>query len=149
MSDDGLEQELRDAADLLDPVPARLVQMATTAYTWRTVDAELARLVFDSLDAATVRGPGPHQSRLFVFQAGALTVDVEVTADGPAGRRIVGRLTPAQAARIECRCGDQQQSTTADQLGRFACTVPPVGPFRLLCQPVESASPLVTEWVSA
>ena len=34
-----------------DPVPERLDEAARSAYTWRTIDAELAELMADSADA--------------------------------------------------------------------------------------------------
>ena len=82
MSDDrsGLEEELRDLARLLDPVPEHLVRQAVSAYAWHTVDAEPAELTFDSFapeQAALVRGPrGP---RLLTFEAPTLTVEIEIT----------------------------------------------------------------------
>jgi hypothetical protein len=146
MSDDELERELRQAADRFDPLPERARQGAVAAFTWRTVDAELARLAFDSLESATVRGP--QYSRLFVFETDGLTIEIEVTGDGTGNRRIVGRLSPAQVAEIECRCGEQQTSTTTDDLGRFTIEVPPVGAFRLVCRR-RGAGAVATEWVSA
>jgi hypothetical protein len=145
MSDDELEGQLRYAAELLDPVPERLLRDATAAFTWRTVDAELASLVFDSVDAGAIRGA--RDTRLFIFEGTRGSAEVEVSVDPAGGRRLVGRVDPVRPARIECRCGEQQTSTTADELGRFTLTAPPTGPFRLLCQFEDGT--LVTEWVSA
>jgi len=62
--DAGLEAGLRDAAARFDPVPAELIQAAVAAFSWRTADAELAALAFDSLldqaGDALVRGAGDH-----------------------------------------------------------------------------------------
>jgi hypothetical protein len=104
MSDDDmlrLEEELRRAARLLDPVPERLVRQARYAYAFHTVDAELAELTFDSLapeHAGAVRGPaGP---RLLTFEAATLTVEIEIDEDGD-GLRLTGRISPPRAADVD------------------------------------------------
>src|SRR5216684_8898574 len=59
--DTELEEELRRAAARFDPVPGELLRAAASVFTWRTIDAELAELVFDSLvdhdEVSLVRGP--------------------------------------------------------------------------------------------
>ena len=57
------EAELRAIFSHVDPVPPLLDDAARAAFTWRTVDAELAELMRDSADAseeagALVRGGG-------------------------------------------------------------------------------------------
>jgi hypothetical protein len=152
--DDALEDELRLAAQLIDPVPPHLLHSAAGAFTWRTVDAELAELVFDSLvqEPAVVRGTG--EPRLLTFQAAALTVEVEVVAEG-AARRVIGRLVPASGqlarpAEVEIRFGDRLLTVTADELGRFTATGPGAGPMRLRCRAGDDpgSALVVTEWVS-
>lgn len=56
--EDGLlEEELRQAAAILDPVPAGLRQVAVDAFALHDLDARVAELTFDSLvDAIPVRG---------------------------------------------------------------------------------------------
>jgi hypothetical protein len=147
--DDELERELRDAAGLLDPVPDRLVRAAAGLFSWRTIDADLAALVFDSADAqpaAAVRGPG--QPRLLTFTAGSLSIELEIDGAG-AERAISGRLVPAQPAEIEVRLGGQRLTTTADDLGRFRLTATGSGPVSLRVRPAGPGSrAVVTEWVS-
>jgi hypothetical protein len=146
--DDELEQELRRAERLLDPVPARLIGGAVEMFGWRTIDAELAALAFDSADAqaaAAVRGSD--QPRLLTFGAGELSVELELT-DTAAERRISGQLIPGQAADIEIRFGGQQYAATADALGRFELTAAGSGPISLRFRLADPASrPVVTEWV--
>ncbi|HBW18475.1 MAG TPA: hypothetical protein DEH11_05400, partial [Actinobacteria bacterium] len=102
--DDELEEELRRTAASLDPVPPELLRAAADAFTWRTVDAELAELVYDSLvdeDAlALVRGGSDR--RLLSFEAGGLSIDLEVSTAG-AARELTGQLAPPQRASIEIR----------------------------------------------
>jgi hypothetical protein len=152
-----LERELRLALDTFDPVPPRLVHTAIEALTWRTIDAELAQLAFDSLamsEDATVRGTGA--PRLLTFEGTALSIELELTSadaspDAARARRVIGRLVPAQAAEVELQVGNHRVNAAADALGRFALTVPASGPFRLRCQPAAGPEQLavVTEWVTA
>jgi hypothetical protein len=150
-----LEAELRALAARLEPVPDRLVQAAVDAYAWRTLDADLAELVFDSLDdqeAALVRGG--QGERLLSFQASTLTIEIEVTATGSA-RRLIGQLVPPQRADVEIRHQDDVLMIATDELGRFIADSLPAGPVSLRCGPAGGAaqaagqvqSPVVTDWV--
>ena len=47
-TDDATFDELKDALTAADAVPDDVLQAAKDSYTWRTIDAELAELVFDS-----------------------------------------------------------------------------------------------------
>ena len=150
--DDELEEELRRTAASLDPVPSELLQAAADAFTWRTVDAELAELVYDSLvdeDAmALVRGG--QDRRLLSFEAAGLTIDLQVTTSG-AARELTGQLAPPQRASIEIRSGSGQVTTDADELGRFRATSVPAGPMSLRCS-LTAADPgpaIITDWISA
>ncbi|HET8659080.1 MAG TPA: hypothetical protein VFM55_08800 [Micromonosporaceae bacterium] len=163
-----LEQRLRRAAELFDPVPPRSTAVAIAAFGWRTIDTELAELVFDSLDevAATVRGGA--QPRLLTFEGSGLTIEVELTVPAPGppasgspspgsppsaapggARRVVGRVLPGQPADIEVWQGDRRAAGTADALGRFAVTAPGSGPLRLRVRPAGDTGgrAVVTDWV--
>jgi hypothetical protein len=119
--DDALEDELRQAAALLDPVPAHALDAALQAYTFRTVDTELAALTFDSLaEEELVRGTD--RPRLLTFQATGRTIEVEVAGAG-ADLRLIGRITPPEAAPVVIRSREQEITVTADALGRFRCTL--------------------------
>ena len=148
--DTRLEEELRELAARLEPVPDRLVQSALDAYAWRTIDAELAELAFDSLAdqdaAALVRGQ--QQERLLSFRAAGLTIEVEVTAAGPA-RRLIGQLVPPQRAEVEIRHQDEVVTVITDEFGRFIADRMPAGPvsLRFGSTPGESRSAVVTEWI--
>jgi hypothetical protein len=151
-----LEEELRALAARLEPVPDRLLQAAVDAYAWRTVDADLAELVFDSLadrqEAALVRGA--QGERLLSFQASSLTIEVEVTATG-AARRLIGQLVPPQRADVQIRHQDDVVTIATDELGRFIADSLPAGPVSLRCAPPAGAPgaagqiqpPVVTDWV--
>ncbi|WP_189706151.1 hypothetical protein [Streptomyces phaeofaciens] len=138
-----LEEELRQAAAILDPVPAELRRSAVEAYALHDLDARIAELTFDSLtDAIPVRGAGD-VARMLTFHTGDLTVDVEVTEDG-----LMGQLLPPQSASIEVLHGPRAGAAlTADAMGRFACDTLPGGPFALRLR--TGAEVVVTEWLRA
>ncbi|MER6346258.1 hypothetical protein ACWC10_32080 [Streptomyces sp. NPDC001595] len=140
-----LEEELRQAAAILDPVPPELRQIAVDAFGLHDLDARLAELTFDSLvDAIPVRG-AVEVPRMLTFRAGELSVDVEVTADG-----LIGQLLPPQPARIEVLGGPHPAAPgtlTADALGRFSSDAPPAGPFALRLR--AGGEVVVTEWLRA
>jgi hypothetical protein len=151
--DDELEAELRRAADRFDPVPAHFRSFALDAFGLRTLEAELAELVYDSLvadDSGHVRGG--EQPRLLTFETGELRIEVEVI--GPdSRRRLVGQLLPPTPARIEIRGTGSTTTTDADDLGRFAADVPGPGPASLRITISDSgtgAGPVtvVTDWLS-
>jgi hypothetical protein len=140
--DMGLEDALRHAAALLDPVPSDLVQIAVDAYTLRTLDAELAALTFDSLmEPGAVRGGT--ETRLATFHADGVTIDVEITIMGATGR-VLGQVIPAQPALIEVR-GRRPGAVSADAMGRFVCDQVPTGPFSLRCR--LQGAVVATEWI--
>ncbi|MEU0968382.1 hypothetical protein ABZ357_24165 [Streptomyces sp. NPDC005917] len=140
---DLLEEELRQAAAVLDPLPAGLLQLAMDAYVLHDLDARVAELTFDSLvDAIPVRG-AEDPPRMLTFRAGEVSVDVEVTGDG-----LLGQVLPPQSARIEVLGGPAAARTlTADGMGRFASEAPPAGPFALRLR--TGGDVIVTEWLRA
>jgi hypothetical protein len=147
--DEGLLQELRAAARRFDPPPESVLEAARASLTWRTIDAELAALEFDSavdLAATAVRsGEGP---RLLTFAAPGLNIEVQVSPIGPR-RQLVGQLVPAQPARIDVRHPGGVTTVQADQLGRFGADGISAGPVSLRCHLGDSPSslPVVTEWI--
>ncbi|ELS58258.1 hypothetical protein STVIR_0809 [Streptomyces viridochromogenes Tue57] len=147
-ADDGfdvelLEEELRQAAAILDPVPPELRQIAVEAYALHDLDARIAELTFDSVvDAIPVRG-ATDAPRMLTFRAGEVTVDVEVTAQG-----LMGQVLPPQQARIEVLGGPQTATPVmADDMGRFSSDAPPSGPFALRLR--TGGEIVVTEWLRA
>ncbi|MER5717821.1 hypothetical protein [Streptomyces sp. NPDC002132] len=141
--DSGLEEELREAVAVLDPVPAELRRIAFEAFALRDLDARIAELTFDSLvDAVPVRG-AVDAPRMLTFDTGGLTVDVEVTAHG-----LMGQLLPPQPAAIEILEGPRAGAVlTADAMGRFTADAPPAGPFALRLR--TGGEVVVTEWLRA
>ena len=142
--DDGLlEEELRQAAAVLDPLPPALLQIAVDAYALYDLDARVAELTFDSLvDAIPVRG-ATDVPRMLTFTAGEVTLDVEVTAEG-----LMGQVLPPRPARVEVLGGPRPTAPlTVDDLGRFTAAAPPSGPFALRLRTDDDV--VVTEWLRA
>jgi hypothetical protein len=146
-----LEDELRRILTRIDPVPPGLVETGVGAFAWRTIDADLAELVFDSLtdqdEAALVRGG--QQGRLLSFRAGPLTIEVEVTGTGPS-RQLMGQLMPPQRGGMDVRHAGSTTTVEADELGRFSAGPLPAGPVSLRYRPrsVPGQPAIVTEWIS-
>jgi hypothetical protein len=149
--DTELEEQLRQAAARFEPVPPELIRTAVGAYTWRTIDADLAELVFDSVvdhdDAALVRGP--HPGRLLSFRSGGLTIDIEIAGVGP-DRSLIGQLVPPQPAAVEIRQGTDARTVEADELGRFSAGPLRPGPTCLRCSVDAEGGrhAVVTDWVT-
>jgi len=145
-----MEAGLRQAAARFDPVPAELIQAAKAAFGWRSVDAELAELVSDSLldeaGAALVRGAGG--PRLLHFRSGLLTIEIEVTRTRSACE-LVGQIFPAQPAELDIRHGAHVDRARVDDLGRFRAEFVPAGPVSLYCRPASGGTGIavVTDWI--
>jgi len=148
MTDEKTERELRTAAELLDPVPEHLISTAVTAFTWRTVEAELATLVLDSLAAPANAVRGPDHPRQLTFRAGDVTIELELVIDG-ATRRLVGWLNPAGPVEMEIQHSRGTLTVAVDPLGRFAAGGLARGPIRLRCHPAGGTTAMVTDWFSA
>jgi len=146
-SDDDLVRELARAVAVHDPVPAELLVFAREAFTWRTVDAELAELVADSSAAAGAGLRGPADVRLLSFIVGEQQLDLELLVDGGA-RRLVGELTPGRPALVVVEHAGGSLTQDADELGRFLVTGVPAGRLRVRCEPA-GGTPIVTPWLDA
>ena len=145
-----LEQRLRRLCAVADPVPPAAVRAAVASFTWRTIDADLAALVYDSAmgrgEPVLVRGST--QPRLLTFDTGALTVEMELTPVG-SGFDLVGQLVPPQPAQIEIRDrSGRSHRVVADDLGRFAATAIGPGPVSLRCRPAGADADIVTDWIA-
>ncbi len=124
--DDALLAELGEVlGERIGPPPPELVAGAKGLFTWRTIDAELAVLTYDSLldtEPSGVRS-AVGLPRVLTFEAGALTVELEVESS-TRGRRLSGQLVPAAAAEVEIHAGEVVARVEADAFGRFAAPLP-------------------------
>lgn len=141
MSADGFDPRGLDDEQLLDllgrtlaatdPVPDGVIAGALGAETWRTIDAELAELVFDSaLEATGTRAAGPGaDTREVTFRAGDVEIELLVP-DSPDGH-LEGQVVPALGDRAELVSLSGAGTAPVDELGRFRFTSVPTGPVRL------------------
>ena len=132
--DDALLAKLRYAVAAAEPIPEPVAIAAHAALDWRTLDVELAALVYDSATepAAGVRGGG--EPRCMTFAAADVEIELEagLQGDGPT-LRLSGRLVPAQTAQIAIGTGGGLVLTRADTYGRFAAAGVAPGALRLRC----------------
>ncbi|MCO1661101.1 hypothetical protein [Pseudonocardia humida] len=150
LDDDALLAELARVLERVSAPPPEVVEAAKGLFTWRTVDAELAELTHDSLIAQRelgVRAAG--QPRILTFEAGGMTVEVEVD-DVPGARRLIGQLTPPGRADLELRSADDTVVGSivgsADELGRFVLDLP-AGKQRSSLRIRRGAEVTETAWV--
>lgn len=122
---------------------------------WRSIDDELAALVYDSDQdpqaLENVRSLSSSTRRL-TFQAPELLLEVEVTLGRP--RTLVCQVVPPQPAVLEVRLKSGILSSETDSFGTFHVPSVPPGPFSLRCSPLgqaegysERAGPVATSWV--
>lgn len=147
--DDHLVADLRRLASRRDGVPAEVLASAKGTFTWRTIDADLAQLTFDSAvetpELAGVRGAAT--ARLLTFEASTLSVEIEVSASG-SRRRIVGQLVPGHVAVVEVLHDGGSEEVETDDIGRFAVDGIFPGPVRIDVRAADQPGPSVsTAWV--
>jgi hypothetical protein len=133
--DDILLDELRRVFAVIDPIPQPVQIAARAAIEWRTIEAELAALVSDSVvDEPLLAVRGTTQPRMLTFEAPDLTIELEAEHAGDDTVRLVGQLVPPQAAQIAVRHGDDLIATHADERGRFVAGGVGQGPVSLRCR---------------
>jgi hypothetical protein len=130
-------------------VPERLQEAARAAFTWRTIDAELAELMRDSAEleagALALRsGEGP---RMLSFETPRVAIEAEVTVTGPRSRRLVAQLIPPAPAAITLEQVGERIEALADELGRFFFDGLSAGPARLRVA-LPDGSEIATPWTS-
>lgn len=149
-SEEHLLERLRELAGRRDAPPPHVVEAARAAFSWRTIDRELAELTYDSQaderPLAGVRGDaGP---RMLTFECPSLTVECEITEVG-SRRRLVGQVVPPQSAHLQARRGDGATvPIEADELGRFTVDDLEPGPLSLRCEPATGGGAVETGWLT-
>lgn len=143
--DERLLAELGVALRAEAEVPARFVEAGKAAFAWRTVDAELASLTYDSATegVAGVRAE-PADLRALTFVARGLTIELEVTEDS-----LIGQVVPPQPGSVEVLLRDGSAgSVEIDEVGWFAIRPRPSGLFRLRVTTANGTA-VLTEWITA
>ncbi|QKW37852.1 hypothetical protein HUT06_30765 [Actinomadura sp. NAK00032] len=147
MNDDELMSGVRDAFEVLDPVPADVLAAARASIAWRLPAAVLAEPAHDRSGraAAGVRG-GP--GREVTFACPGREVEIEVAEHGRE-REITGRLVPSAPALVEVRHRDLPPggiSARTEPAGLFCVPRVPEGLVSLVFR-LEDGSSIVTSWI--
>jgi hypothetical protein len=131
-----------------DPGPADVLSSARSGLKLRSVDDELAALVYDSMtddDLFVGVRSGTRTVRQLSFEAGELVLEMEVTGD----RYLVGQVVPPQVAVVELRHRGGTTNVETDELGCFHFRGVPEGPVSFRCCPARPAAPPVaTSWIT-
>ena len=145
LTDEELLEALQRAVSARAAVPADFVAAAREAFAWHNIDAELARLTYDSRTAehALATRTEAASIRALTFTSGRITIELEVAQDS-----LVGQIVPAQPAVISVlpRAGDEIV-ITADEIGCFSVEPIPIGQFRLRCR-TSAGVETMTGWIT-
>lgn len=146
---DPLWHELVALLPAADPVPPEIALIGRSSFSWRTIDAELAELAYDSVGASPVGLRGSDGPRQLTFVAPSVTIELQVVPVGER-RQLLGLLVPARDARVVVRHHDGIAAVQTDETGRFEVEDLAPGPGSLRCQMVgnEGGAPVVTDWVN-
>jgi hypothetical protein len=143
-SDADLAADLAAALREQAAVPERVVRIGKDAFAWHTADAELAELT--ELTAAGPELAGSRadgaSARTLTFVAGAVTIEIEVTATA-----LVGQVVPPQPGELTLRQRDgSTRVVPVDEVGWFQLRPRPVGRFQLHL--LADGRSVLTEWTS-
>lgn len=142
--DDQLMADLADALRSGGSVPPEVVSAAKAVFDLRTLDAELARLTYDSrldVELAGALRSDKLSVRSLVFGVGELNLDLDVLPD-----TLVGQVTPVQAGRITVEARDGRSAAgEVDATGMFSVAWTTPGEMRLRVE-LAGGSSFVTEW---
>ena len=141
--DEKLIAALREALASAEDVPSAFVEAGKAAFAWRSIDAELAALTYDSaLEPVAIRSESAIL-RSLTFASDGWTVELELTPDA-----VLGQLDPPEAGVVSAR-GETGKlaSTDIDDLGFFVLHPPPNVPYRLVCT-TTSGTTILTGWIT-
>lgn len=145
--DENLMAELAAAVAEEAAVSERRRTAAKAAFTWRTVDAELAELLHDSaLDAGAAVRSASGAPRTLTFVRGAVTLEIEVDGDTLLGEVVDEDPAsgPASVALQRPDADDRSVETDASGFFRFDGVEP--GPVRFVVS--RAGWSLTTPWAT-
>ncbi|MCX6399685.1 MAG: hypothetical protein NTX33_07135 [Propionibacteriales bacterium] len=148
LTDDQLMAALADAVAEPDPATAdRRREAAQAAFTWRTVDAELAELLHDSaLEAGAAVRSGQEGRRTLTFGRSGRTLEIEIDGDQVLGEVIADDESAGPTQVILRRPDADDVVVEADASGfvRFSAVAP--GLVRFVVERARWS--LTTPWVA-
>jgi putative component of toxin-antitoxin plasmid stabilization module len=143
--DDQLLAAMGAALHEAQDVPPAFVAAGKAAYTWHTIDAELAALTYDSA-ADPPQQPALTRAeratlRDLTFSSTRVKIHLRVT-----DQALHGQVVPVGESVVELHTKDgPADSVTTDEDGWFVVRPIPIGSFRLLCRLVDGTAAL-TDW---
>lgn len=145
--DGQLLDEIARLYDLIDPMPADLVERIGFTLTLAHMEIELARLTLESRTPVGARGE--ERARTVTFSSESLTVMVTITPTAHRECRIDGWIAPGAPIRVELRSDRGSRDAIADTDGRFDFAEVSCGLVQLVFHPtpdieVQLRSPVVT-----
>lgn len=145
--DGRLLAELARLYDVIDPMPADLVERIGFTLTLAHMEIELARLTVES--KVPVGARGEERARTVTFSSESLTVMVTITPTAHGECRIDGWIAPGAALRVELRSDRGSNDVLADVDGRFDFVDVSCGLVQLVFHPtpdgdIQLRSPVVT-----
>lgn len=149
-ADAALLAHLNRVVEQVDPVPELSYDLARASFILRDIDSELAALTHDSALELNdlVRATGVSDARLLSFEAGELTVELQVRVTG-AARTLLGEVHGGAVDHIAVHAsGGAVVETVPDEVGRFRVEGLPAGPFRIRLETADGRA-VTTSWVRA
>jgi hypothetical protein len=140
--DDQLMAAMAGAFRAEREVSPAFIEAAKAAFTWHSIDAELAALTFDSDTGAMAAAVRSEEAspRFVTFTATDLTIELEIGRD-----EIIGQIVPAQPGHVDaCPASGASLTASIDQIGCFIIRPLPESPFRLHCHATSGVSVLTT-----
>lgn len=142
--DEQLLAVLKESLRAQREVPPEFTEAGRNAFAWHNIDAELARLTYDSLvdQAGSVRSETA-SIRALTFTSDHLSIEIEVNEDS-----LLCQLVPTDEGTVELhtQAGDVT-CISVDEVGCFSVRPVPSAPFRLHCQMADGAT-VVTGWIT-
>jgi hypothetical protein len=144
--DEQLLAELKESLQAQRAVPPEFVEAGKSAYAWRNIDAELARLTYDSV-RDTERTPSLRSEmasiRALTFTSAHVIIELEVSEES-----LLGQVIPAREGTIEIQNqGGAVATVPVDRLGWFPIHPIPASPFRLQYHTTDGTN-VLTGWIS-
>jgi hypothetical protein len=144
--DEQLLAALKESLRATRAVPPEFVEAGQSAYAWRNIDAELARLTYDST-RDTERTPSLRSEtasiRALTFTSTHVIIELEVS-----GESLLGQVIPAREGTVEIQTRAGAVATVpVDKLGWFPIHPIPASPFRLRYHTTDGTD-VVTGWIT-
>lgn len=150
--DEKLLAALAEAVRAARAVPRDFIEAGKAAYGWRTIDAELATMTYDSAAGQAVEQPEvalagtraePAVLRALTFASARVVIELQIGPDG-----LLGQVAPPAPGRVQVQYADGATTHAAvDEVGWFEIRPAPATPFRLRLA-TGPGSDVLTGWIT-